>query len=153
MTAAAPLNSTVRCRLSNSAQEAVVSVLRIFESDKPSQIGWAVTRHVATKYPPADFMPFVPVAVAETMRAYALEFVEVGPRTPEDLVLIESSVYSAKFFEGLETEEQKKAKLAEERKNAQVAVFNAIHALAKYFSGRVAARATPNTSLERTRER
>jgi hypothetical protein len=84
-------------------------------------------------------MPFVPVAVVETMRAYAREFVEVGPRVPEDLVLIESYVYSAQFFEGLETEEKREAKVAEERRKAQVDVFNAIQALAMYFSGQASA--------------
>jgi len=107
---------------------------------------------VATKYSPAEFLPFVPQEVADYIRDYARNFVANGPRSSDELVLLESFRYKSSFYEDCTTEEELLAKLEAERNRNKKKVFDAVYAIHKYFTEQESANVTPNTSLERTRE-
>ena len=113
------------------AEAAVAMSLDVFGDSEPEAAAWDIIAIAGTLFPPNEFLPFVPGEIVAALQAH----VKVPPARPEDLFFVSSSVYSAKFFEGL-TGEQVQAKIELDRNQRRQAIFDSIHRLHAYFRER-----------------
>lgn len=79
---------------------------------------------------PAEFMHLLPPEMQAALSN--LKFIRTPPATPNDFWYVESSNYSAKFFEGL-TEAQSEAKILEAKRQRKQIKFDQFWALHEYF--------------------
>jgi hypothetical protein len=81
---------------------------------------------------PSEYMRLLPTDMKAALSNY--EFVRTPPATLDDFWYAESSLYSAKFFEGL-TEAQAEEKIREAKLRSKQKEYDRFWALHEYFKG------------------
>lgn len=79
---------------------------------------------------PSEYMHLLPPEMRAALSNY--EFIHTPPASLEDFWYIQSSNYSAKFFEGL-TEAQVEEKIREEKRQHKQKIFDRFWLLHEYF--------------------
>jgi hypothetical protein len=110
-------------------ERAVTVTLEIYEGSSAESMAWHIISSVGRSFSPVEYMPFVPAPVQEALRLRSTS----PPKSIDDLLYAESSIYSSKFFEGLTPEEGEEKVRQAERASKQEKV-DAIRALHAYFA-------------------